>query len=97
MKTFTITLLAEIMTEWIGTQEPDQGVKFSDSILQGSAGETPLVLRIKGECGFSCVCGPFFDIVCFVKNDPIGQLILTQGILKLTCAIGKSERAISLG
>ena len=97
MKTFTITLLAEIMTEWIGTQEPDQRIKFSDSILEGSSRETPLVLRIKGECGFSCVCRSFFDIMCFVKNDPIGQLILTQEELELTCATGKSERAISLG
>ena len=95
MKTFTITLLAEIMTEWIGTQEPDQRIKFSDSILEGSSRETPLVLRIKGECGFSCVCGSFFDIMGFVEDYPTCQLDRMMNWYELTCATGKSERAIS--
>jgi hypothetical protein len=62
------------MTEWIGTQESNKRVEFSNSILERCSRETPFVLRIKGECGFSCVRGSFLDIMGFVEDYPIVQL-----------------------
>lgn len=74
MKTFTITLLAKVVTEWIGTEESHKRVEFSYTILQRSTGQTPFVLRIKGESGFRGIRRSLFDVVSFVEDYPTCQL-----------------------
>jgi len=70
MKTLTITLFTEVMTEWIGPEESDQRVQLSNSVLQRCTGETPLVLRIERKSSFGGIGRSFFDIVRFIENHP---------------------------
>ena len=70
MQTLTIALFTEVVTEWIGPEESDQGVELSNSVLQRCTGETPLVLRIERKSSFGGIGRSFFDIVRFIENHP---------------------------
>ena len=93
MQTLTIALFTEVVTEWIGPEESDQGVELSNSVLQRCTGETPLVLRVERKSSFGGIGRSFFDIVRFVKDHPTSMsfpLAATSQETRLTCAIGTS-------
>jgi hypothetical protein len=69
VETLAVALLAKVVAEWIGAQEPDQRVQFSHSVLKWCSGKTPLVLRIQRESSFRSIGRSLFDVVRFVEND----------------------------
>ena len=57
--------------ERIRTQESDQRIELSDSVLQWRTGETPFVLGIQGESCLGSIRRSLLDVVRFVEDDPV--------------------------
>lgn len=66
----TALTFAKVIGVWVEPKEADQRVELTDSVLQWSAREAPLVHRIQVEYGSGCGCAAVFDLMSLVKNDP---------------------------
>jgi len=62
-------LPAEVVRMWIDPQEADQGVQLSNTILQRSSSQAPLVEGGEGEDSLSCGSRTSLDVMCLVEDD----------------------------
>ena len=62
-------ILTEVVRERITSQEADKTIQLSDTVLQGSTRETPLVLRLELKARLRSVRRALLDVVGLVKLD----------------------------
>lgn len=79
MQTFAGALLAKVVTgvrtfnnhlpERIGTQEPNERIELTYTVLERSTREAPAVLGLQREGGFSSIGGTLLDIVRLIEHN----------------------------
>lgn len=57
LQLFAVALLTEITREWANLKESKEGEEFADPILDGSAGQAPLIGGLEGETGLGDASG----------------------------------------
>jgi hypothetical protein len=100
VETFAIAFLgfAEIVSEGIDSQEANEGVQLAHSVLEWSAGQTPLVQRHEIEHRLGRGGAPVLDHVSFIADDtePRDGVQERRGHLPLVGFVGRDDLLLDL-
>jgi len=67
MQRLAIAAAAEIVREWVATEEPNQAVQLSDPVLERRSGKAPSVASFQFKGSLRSAGRTFLDVVSLIK------------------------------